>query len=197
MKRPLSMLLASSVLLSGCLPRSVIIKRKPEGTVRVAVLPFADAPGRPGSGRAATEAMTTHLLKVPDYELIERGQLEKILKEQKLGMSGAVDAATAKEIGKIAGADAIVVGSVTEVQDRRWLLFPPAKATVAARMVSVERGTVDWTATYTSGWSGVKWVFSVLVWPLGVVLALTSPSAEDHIGRSSRGIASHLAAQPR
>jgi len=59
------------------------------------------------------EQMMTTLYKLNRFKLFERTQLEKILEEQKLGMSGILDASTAAEIGKGIGVDAIVLGTVT------------------------------------------------------------------------------------
>jgi hypothetical protein len=42
--------------------------------------------------------------------------LDKILAEQKLQRTGAIDEKTAKQIGKIAGVDAIVTGSIADLQ---------------------------------------------------------------------------------
>ncbi|MDZ7265104.1 MAG: hypothetical protein ONB16_10995 [candidate division KSB1 bacterium] len=59
------------------------------------------------------EQMMTTFYNLNRFKLFERTQLEKILEEQKLGMSGVLDASTAAEIGKGIGVDAIVLGSVT------------------------------------------------------------------------------------
>jgi hypothetical protein len=48
--------------------------------------------------------------------VVERAQLDKLLGEQKLKQTGAIDPATAKEVGRIAGVDAIITGSVTDLQ---------------------------------------------------------------------------------
>jgi TolB-like protein len=46
------------------------------------------------------------------FKVMERAQLNKILEEQSLGHSGVIDAATAAQIGKGIGVDAIIIGSV-------------------------------------------------------------------------------------
>jgi Curli production assembly/transport component CsgG len=45
------------------------------------------------------------------YDVVERTEIEKLIKEQKLGASGFVDPDQAVAIGKMAGADSIVIGS--------------------------------------------------------------------------------------
>ena len=80
----------------------------------IAVLPFQTkgVSGEIGELNIVEQMMTT-LYGLNRFKLFERSQLEKILEEQKLGMSGIVDASTAAEIGKGIGVDAIVLGSVT------------------------------------------------------------------------------------
>jgi tetratricopeptide (TPR) repeat protein len=47
------------------------------------------------------------------YEIVERGQLNKIIAEQKLSNSGIIDDQQAAQIGKVLGIDAIVTGVVS------------------------------------------------------------------------------------
>ena len=59
--------------------------------------------------------------------------LEKILEEQKLGMSGVIDASTAAQIGKGIGVDAVVVGSVTLTR---------TALSIDARLIDTESATI-------------------------------------------------------
>ncbi len=172
----------------------VIVKHAPKSSerIRVAVLPFKDAPGAPGSGEAAAEALTIHLLKIPQYEMIERSALEQILKEQNLSLTGAIDPQTAAKLGNLIGTDALVIGSVAQFQKRRFQILPPAKVTISARMVRTDTGTIDWTATYTLGWHPVKWALCFF-WPLAVIFIITSPTAEDRINKAAKGMMNELA----
>jgi hypothetical protein len=45
--------------------------------------------------------------------------LHKVLEEQALGQSGALDSETAVAVGKVMGIDAVVVGSISKL-DRAW-----------------------------------------------------------------------------
>ena len=47
------------------------------------------------------------------YTVLERDQLTQIIQEQQLGASGMVDDNNAVEIGKLAGVDALIVGSIS------------------------------------------------------------------------------------
>lgn len=80
----------------------------------LAVLPFQTAGLGTEMGEInVVEQMMTTFYNLNRFKLFERSQLERILEEQKLGMSGVLDASTAAEIGKGIGVDAIVIGTVT------------------------------------------------------------------------------------
>jgi TolB-like protein len=98
----------------------------------LAVMPFA-VKGDLGEVQsdALTEKMVTQLVNLRRFRVIERAALERVLKEQQLQASGVVDEQTAVKIGKVAGADAIVLGSAS-VAGR--------KAKVNARVIDTETG---------------------------------------------------------
>jgi hypothetical protein len=56
--------------------------------------------------------MITVLWSQDRFKVMERAALNQVLAEQSLGQTGVVDAATAAEIGKGIGVDAIIIGSV-------------------------------------------------------------------------------------
>lgn len=80
----------------------------------IAVLPFdSKGIGRELGQIDLLDKLVTGFVNVNRFKVIERAQLEKILAEQKLGLSGIIDASTAAQIGKGIGVDAVVCGSVT------------------------------------------------------------------------------------
>lgn len=79
------------------------------------------------------DKLTTVFVNLNRFKVIERAQLEKILEEQKLGLSGVLDASTAAQIGKGIGVDAVVCGSVTRAGN---------SATIDARLVDTESAAI-------------------------------------------------------
>lgn len=79
--------------------------------LRIAILPVENK-GMSGDFDLLDKLITT-FVKMERFKVLERSQLERVIEEQKLGMSGFIDAATAAEIGKGVGVDAVVTGSVT------------------------------------------------------------------------------------
>lgn len=82
----------------------------------VAVMPI-ESISRSMDARYAAETMTEELTNVlansGRFEVVERSQLGTVTKEMGFGQTGLVDPATAAEIGKMAGAQYILVGKVT------------------------------------------------------------------------------------
>lgn len=87
---------------------------------RIAVLPFSPA-GRPDAegGLILSERLVSRLAGTGGLEIVERTLLDKVLEEQRLGTSGALDPRQAREVGRLLGVDAIVTGTFTQMADRR------------------------------------------------------------------------------
>jgi len=77
----------------------------------VAVMPFHVSGGQ-DMREHITETMITQLVKLRRFRILERNALQKIMKEHSLSVSGVMEEATAIELGKLASADAIILGSV-------------------------------------------------------------------------------------
>jgi len=84
-------------------------------------------------GTIVTSMLNTFLKRDHGYLLLERERLVDVLKEMEMAMAGLVDPSKAARVGKMLGAQAIVVGSVSQVGD---------KFTVNARLVSAESASV-------------------------------------------------------
>jgi len=88
-----------------------------EAKKRIAVFPFADAnraAQEEGYGAAVSEMLTTKLVNDGVFQVVERGRIQEMLEEQKLQVSGIVDAGTARRIGSILGVDLLVFGGVSK-----------------------------------------------------------------------------------
>lgn len=65
-------------------------------------------------GKGISDLIVKHLVKDGTYSVIERKMLDKILAEQNFSTSDRANPASAAQIGKILGVDAIIVGSITQ-----------------------------------------------------------------------------------
>lgn len=94
-------------------PTKVYDKPKVTDMLKIAVLPFDTKGLSMDIGNMVLDKMITSLLSIQRFEVMERAELEKILQEQKLSLSGVVDVSTAAKVGKGIGLDAIMIGSVS------------------------------------------------------------------------------------
>lgn len=96
---------------------------------------------------AVGELLTARLMKDGTFKLSERTQLESILKEQALGLSGAIDSAAAAQVGKLAGARLSVLGTVARVgnsyQISSKLVDTETSEIISASIVEVPLETFD------------------------------------------------------
>jgi TolB-like protein len=67
-------------------------------------------------GKIVAEWLITGLVETGRFDVIERRLLEKILEEQKLGVTGAIDPDSAAQLGKILGVRTIVSGTLTSLE---------------------------------------------------------------------------------
>ena len=112
--------LLAGLLLGACATATVAIKTDFDfaRVKRVAVVGFSDYARQPGSGEALSGAFEQGLLTA-GYDLVERTQVDKILREKKLSAS---DPKAAKEIGRLLGVDALLLGRITDFREPREAL---------------------------------------------------------------------------
>lgn len=86
-----------------------------------------------GLGRTMRDLVSTEVSRSTVFNLVERADLEKVLKEQALQLSGVTDDSKAVQAGKVLNADALLFGSVAEAGDN---------ITITAKLVDTETGAV-------------------------------------------------------
>ena len=102
----------------------------------MAVMLLEDAPSAPGSGSRVAGIVTTLLLDL-DINMVERAKLDEVLKEQVIQLTHADDANVLK-VGKLVGAQAIIVGGVQQWE--RQEQGRTNNVSLAMRMIDVETG---------------------------------------------------------
>lgn len=84
-------------------------------------------------GRGLAELLTNQFAQIPYWQVVERSQINRILQEQKLNLTGAVDAATAARVGRLGGVQISIVGSIQRLG---------ANCTLVIRAVDTETGNL-------------------------------------------------------
>jgi len=101
---------------------------------RLAVVPFTDVGEQAQKRRIGTivaAEVATDLRRDHNLLLVERQKLTEVMAELRVQQSGAVDSSSAAQIGKIADAQALVIGTASDLGDRYL---------VDARVVATETG---------------------------------------------------------
>jgi len=70
--------------------------------------------GSVGPAKAVSDLLTNRLVQNGTYIVIERSRINQILAEQNLGSSGRIELATAAQVGRLLGADVVVIGTITQ-----------------------------------------------------------------------------------
>ena len=107
----------------------------------VAVLPFANAPHVPNSGSTVADTVSTQLLDL-DFAIVERTRLQQLFEEQGLQLRSADEEANAIRIGRLAGAKAVVVGTVQQWETQKEKGAEKSVVSLSFRLVDVETGAV-------------------------------------------------------
>jgi curli biogenesis system outer membrane secretion channel CsgG len=96
-------------------------------------------------GAAVANAVSPELMNIPNVILIERSQLEKILNEHQLSLSGVVNNPDFTLLGKILPVDALLIGNVTNFTYWHEAESWGASVAYSARLVNIHTGEVLFT----------------------------------------------------
>jgi len=99
--------------------------------MRIAILPIRAADK--DKGDYAFDTMDKMFNNANSFNMITRSEIAAIMKEQKFQYSGMVDDSTAASLGKLLGAQAIIVGDIAGADYTRRLVF---------RCLDVETGKI-------------------------------------------------------
>jgi curli biogenesis system outer membrane secretion channel CsgG len=105
-----------------------------------------------GGAAAAQDVFVTELVKSGKFRVVEREQLEALMKEKGLTLSGDVDPSTAIRVGKLLGVNYLLTGAVTEYGNTNvggggGGVFAGKKKFVAAlnaRLIDTSTGEIAW-----------------------------------------------------
>jgi TolB-like protein len=138
---------------------------------KIAILEFEPATAKARAsekGRLVSEMLTTAAVSSGRFEVVERRIISRLLEELEFGERGLTYTSAALKVGAMAGATAIVGGSVAE---------DDGKTRIDARFIDVETGRILWA---------------------GVAMGSSSLSGvSDAAGRLFRDLAAFAAAAPR
>lgn len=104
-----------AILFSCSMPSTISVKVQKPATIHmpsVKEIAIVDLLGQKRSGSQVATLTQSMLMATQHFDIMERDKLRRVLEEQNLGMAGVVDEATATEVGKLLGVDALIFGEV-------------------------------------------------------------------------------------
>ena len=155
MKRISTLVLCAALLLAvAAVP--AITNAAASDKPRIAVLEFKNKADNQwwysGGAEAAQDVFVTELVKSGKFRVVEREQLEALMQEKNLTLSGDVDPKSAVRIGKLLGVNYLLTGAVTEygntdVSGGGGGVYAGKRKFVAAlnaRLIDTSTGEVVW-----------------------------------------------------
>lgn len=138
----LLLILLSAALLFQCRSSVEVVISKhgnPDDIKKVAVFKF-DKIRYYQTADKISDLLIHEFLKL-GFDVVERSDIERLVKEQKLSVSGFIDPREAVTIGKLTGADTIVIGTgELDQKDRDMLTY------LIIKVISLKTGSVIITA---------------------------------------------------
>lgn len=109
----------ASIAVAIALVGGPAVRAHADGKATIAVLPFdfaeiVSSPGGADESNVLTDALVRVLVNTRKFTVVDRQRLKRVRREQIFGRSGLVDGRTAAGVGRMAGADFLVVGSITD-----------------------------------------------------------------------------------
>jgi curli biogenesis system outer membrane secretion channel CsgG len=168
-----------------------------KGQYTIAVLPFtSDVKRAEITSRVQAHAMTSLVeTKDPFLKVVDRENIDRILEEQRLGLSGIVDEQTAVRVGNLIGAQAVLMGSVIDYREEPGTLRRSTKdgfESYRVQQLNKETGEkyfitkykpVRYSEFYQENKVVMSFSFRLVSLETGEVLAskVMDRQAEDHI----------------
>ena len=102
--------------------------------INVVVLDFETSNVSKEMGKTVCDITITELVKTKVVSVVERGQIDKVMKEQAFQLSGAVDTQQSSQLGKLLAAKKVITGSISRFD---------FGILINVRVVDVEKGEVE------------------------------------------------------
>lgn len=115
---------------------------KPVILKSVAILPFENLSENPIAKKVIAELIKKELMSKGWVSIVKDNAIEAFLAKRRIRYTGGITRLTAKEMGKVLGVDAVLVGSINQFSDAN----DRTSIAVTARLVGVD-GNIIWAGT--------------------------------------------------
>lgn len=144
-------LIGAGILLGGGLyaqdkvPAATVAAKPAPVVPTIAIMPFEcrlTGSAAEGMGSSVADLLTSRMSETGEFELADRGEINKIMGELKLSSSGLVTKETQLKIGNLVGAKIIVTGSIFKSGDKNYIV---------AKIIGVETSRVIGVSAFGAG----------------------------------------------
>ena len=126
---------------------NVYVAREAANIDKVGMLPFKAATTLIGA--SVSDMFVTELMKMDRYELVERAQMSGVLGETEVALSG-LTAGQAARIGQMAGAQGVVVGTVSEYETVALGGRTYPVVGISIRLIDSATGKILWSVDHSA-----------------------------------------------
>ncbi len=151
-------LLLSSALLIGCTANRKTVFLHPEydfGAIeRIAVVNFENLSSEQGVAGYVTRLFITELFAAQAFDVVEPGEVAKVLRDIGQARGGELDLAGMKRMSDSLGIQAVIFGSVGEAGQSAGRTSAFNVVSLNARMVDCVTGNTVWSAAVSLGGPG-------------------------------------------
>ena len=123
---------------------------------RVAVLPFENLTQERSAGDKVQKVFISELLAAEAFDVVEPGQVAKLLKAERIESVEALGPAEIKRIGEGLKAQGLFMGTVVDFAETRSGSTPAPEVTITLRLVEVQSGVTIWSASKTRSGASVS-----------------------------------------
>ena len=139
------------IFLDGCGPKPYIRPHTDVSRIkRVAVLPFENFTSDEYASEKVRRIVITELLS-RDRDVIDPGEVTRLLKESKIKSLGSLKTSEVQDIGKALGVDAVMAGSVEAFGIGKGVSVMYPEVTINLKLIETSSGNVIWSVRNTSG----------------------------------------------
>jgi curli biogenesis system outer membrane secretion channel CsgG len=131
----------------------------------LAILPFDNYSGKEDAGKQVANVFLVELLKRGTFHVVEPGEIERVMKEERIRSAEQIDIAMAKTLKDKLAADYILIGAVNEYDYLKDGERNVPLVGFAVRILDTSDGTIVWAANHSKrgdegelifGWRGVN-----------------------------------------
>ena len=132
--------------------QSLLKKIEAAGELSGTVLDFVDLQGNATElGKFVAQDFSDDIFsEAVNFALVDRSNLQQLLKENKMTVDGLIDPSTSPELGKLVGIDSVILGTVTPIGASTFKLSVRAIAIASGKVVSATSATLPMDSTLSA-----------------------------------------------